>query len=276
MNVTEGRIDPLANARHTGYSRTGFATAYDACRPRPPSEIINLLTQLALSPRPRLVVDLGSGTGLSTLQWGAHADKVIGIEPLDEMRKLAVANNTSSNVTFKAGVAQATELASGTADIVTCAQSLHHMEPETTFAEVARILRPGGLFAAYDYDYPPVVHWEAENAFLAFIDRIGELRLRHGIESKQQQWDKAGHLDRLRDSGHFRYVRETFLHQREPCSAERWVGFALTLRLVPPVLDLGLAEDEVGLIGLRDAACRAFGEAELPWHASYCVRLAIK
>src|SRR5262249_41557808 len=137
IDVSKGRIDPLANARHTGYSRTGFATAYDACRPRPPLEIVNLLTQLALSPRPLLVVDLGSGSGQSTLLWGAHADRVIGVEPLDEMRKLAVANSTSSNVTFRAGVAQATELASGTADIVTCAQSLHHMEPETTLAEVA-------------------------------------------------------------------------------------------------------------------------------------------
>lgn len=274
--MTKGRIDHLANARHTGYGRTGFADAYDACRPRPPAAIVGLLTQLALTPRPRLVVDLGSGTGLSTLLWGAHADRVIGIEPLDEMRRLAVANNTSSNVTFEAGVAQATGLAAGTADIVTCAQSLHHMAPEATLAEVARILRPGGLFAAYDYDFPPIVHWEAEKAFLAFMDRIGELRLRHGIESKQQQWDKARHLDRLRDSGHFRYVRETFLHQSESCSAERWLGFALTLRIVPPVLDLGLTEDEVGLTGLREAAQRAFGNAELPWYASYCVRLAVK
>ncbi len=47
----------------------------------------------------------------------------------------------------------------GTAGIVTCAQSFHWMEPESTFIEVARILRPGGVFAAYDYDRPPTVHW---------------------------------------------------------------------------------------------------------------------
>jgi SAM-dependent methyltransferase len=38
--------------------------------------------------------------------------------------------------------------------LVTCSQSLHWMEPEPTFAEVARILRRGGVFAAYDYDWP--------------------------------------------------------------------------------------------------------------------------
>jgi len=46
----------------------------------------------------------------------------------------------------------ATDLPDGCADIVTCSQSLHWMVPESTFAEVARILRPGGVFATYDYD----------------------------------------------------------------------------------------------------------------------------
>lgn len=32
----------------------------------------------------------------------------------------------------------------------TVAQALHWMEPASTLAEVARILRPGGVFAAYD------------------------------------------------------------------------------------------------------------------------------
>ena len=37
---------------------------------------------------------------------------------------------------------------------MTCAQSLHHVEPEGTLAEIGRILRVGGVFAAYDYDWP--------------------------------------------------------------------------------------------------------------------------
>ena len=44
--------------------------------------------------------------------------------------------------------------AHASADIVTCSQSFHWMEPEPTLAEIARILRPGGVFAAYDYDWP--------------------------------------------------------------------------------------------------------------------------
>ena len=35
-------------------------------------------------------------------------------------------------------------------------QALHWMEPAPTFGEVARLLRPGGVFAALDCDWPPV------------------------------------------------------------------------------------------------------------------------
>lgn len=274
--MIEERVDPLVNARRTGYTRPGFAVAYHAHRPRPPRAIVDLLLQLARTKKATLVVDLGSGTGLSTVVWAPHAERVIGIEPLDEMRAVATAATTAPNVQFEPGVAQAIELPDGAADIVTCAQSLHDMEPEGALAEITRVLRSGGAFAAYDYDWPPVVHREAEEAFFAFIRRIGELRRRHGIRNEMHQWDKAGHLDRLRACGHFRYVREVTLHNTEPCSAERWIGFALTLGDVPPVLELGLGDDEVGLTSLREAADRIFGAEDLPWYVSYCVRVAMK
>ncbi len=91
-----------------------------------------------------------------------------------------------------------------------------------------------------------------------------------------EQWDKAQHLARLRDSGRFRYVKKLLLHHSEPCTAERWVGFALTLGFVSPVLDLGLSETEVGLDELRRGAAETLGDRGLPWYVSYRVRIAIK
>ena len=269
-------VDPLVNARRTGYTKPDFALRYQAHRPRPPLAIVGLLTQLAQTRRPALVVDLGSGTGLSTRLWSDHAEQVIGVEPLDEMRAVAVATTTERNVRFRPGVAQAIDLADATADIVTCSQSLHHMEPEGALAEIARVLRPGGVFAAYDYDWPPVVHPEADEAFLAFARRAGELRRRHGIRSEVQLWDKSGHLDRIVACKRFRHARQLSLHNTEPCTAERWVGFALALGLVVPALELGLSDDEIGLTAFRESAERVFGTGELPWYASYTVRVAVK
>jgi hypothetical protein len=150
------------------------------------------------------------------------------------------------------------------------------MEPVSTFAEVARILQPGGVFAAYDYDLLPTVHWEAEQAFVTFMARVRQLRRAHAVPPGIQEWEKADHLHRLQESRQFRYVKELLLHHTEPCTAERWVGFALTLREVAPVLDLGLEEEALGLEAFRQAADQTLGHCGLPWYISYRVRVGVK
>lgn len=77
------------------------------------------------------------------------------------------------------------------------------MEPEPTFTEVASILRSGGVFAAYDYDWPPTVHWEVENAFREVIARFRIIRTQHEFDRNVTSWSKDKHLDRMRDSGRF-------------------------------------------------------------------------
>jgi ubiquinone/menaquinone biosynthesis C-methylase UbiE len=146
---------------------SGFAELYDMYRPRPPEVIVDLLTQLAARQRP-VVVDLGSGTGLSTLLWTRSAAEVVGVEPNVDVRAQAerrAANSSAGNVRFVEGLSTATGLSDRFADIVTCSQSVHWMEPNDTFAEVARILRDGGVFAAYDCDWPPTLNAEAEQAY---------------------------------------------------------------------------------------------------------------
>ena len=51
-----------------------------AHRPKPPSVLKEILLRLAQVSRAKLVVDLGSGTGLSTRYWADAADLVIGME----------------------------------------------------------------------------------------------------------------------------------------------------------------------------------------------------
>ena len=102
--------DPLLNARLTGYTREGFSAKYQAFRPKPPAALVDMLLRLAGTRRPDLVVDLGSGTGISTRIWAPYARQVIGVEPLPEMRQVAEAGERFPNVEFRAGVAQRTGL----------------------------------------------------------------------------------------------------------------------------------------------------------------------
>lgn len=240
-----------------------FVPCYDRVRPEPPADLIALLGSLAPARPPRLVVDLGSGTGISTVVWAAHADRVIGIEHNPEM--LAAARQ-APNVEYRHAAAQETGLPDGCADVVTCAQSFHWMEHRSTIAEIARILRPGGIFAAYDYDWPPLVHWEIDAAFLAVIAASG-------VDPDRPE--KARHLERLRASGRFRWVREVYLHTRELADAERIALLPLAFGPVARRLKEGASEEELGLDRLRRVVEHRVGAREATLWWSYCVRAAV-
>ena len=149
----------------SGYLRAGFADHYDAYRPSPPAVLLEALARYAGGPPLRRVVDLGSGTGLSARAWSSRADEVVGVEPNPKMLAVARAQTAEPSVRFVEAFAADTGLEDGAADLVTCSQSFHWMDRAATLAEADRLLRPGGVFAAYDYDMPPLVHPEVDAAF---------------------------------------------------------------------------------------------------------------
>jgi SAM-dependent methyltransferase len=259
---------------------SGFADTYDDYRPQPPEAFVDLLVQLVLANPPALVVDIGSGTGLSTRIWSARAEQVIGIEPNADMRREAEERTASlphaRNVTYREGLSTATGLPDACADIVTCSQCLHWLEPEPTFAEIARILRPGGIFAAIDCDWPPTMHVEAEEAWHRFMRRARELETSLGIDRIVKHAAKDQHLSRMRDSGRFRYTREVLLHNVEEGNAERLVGLARSFGGVATVLSRGVSETEIGLDVLAQEARQHLGDEPLPWYFSYRVRLGVR
>src|SRR5271166_4314699 len=185
---------------------SGFADDYDRYRPEPPRGLAALLTQIARCPMPELVVDLGCGTGLSSRYWSDKSQQVIGIEPSADMRKTALDRNSSANVRFLDGLSHRTGLPAGGAQIVTCIQSLHWMEPYSTFEEARRLLRPGGVFAAVDYDWPPVTgSWNADRAWDECYQRTILLEATMPSARRPRRWEKAQHLSRMQQSGCFRY-----------------------------------------------------------------------
>ena len=161
--------------RLSRYGGDGFAGGCDSNRPSPPQALLDALCLEAQVERPALVIDLGSGTGLSARAWADQAGAVVGVEASREMREQAEAA-TSAGTSTSFAPTRRTGLLDGAADIVTCSQSFHWMESEPTLAEAARLLRPGGVFAAYDYDWPPVVHWEVEAAFEEMLRQVGRRR----------------------------------------------------------------------------------------------------
>ncbi|MEO8954287.1 MAG: methyltransferase domain-containing protein [Ktedonobacteraceae bacterium] len=252
---------------------TGKASSYDRVRPTPPPALLDLLTQLIQMPNPALMVDLGSGTGLSTAIWGERAERVIGIEPNADMRKEAIRkvedHPYAAHIEYREGVAHQTGLPGGCADIVTAAQSFHWMEPTATLAEIARILRPGGLFAAYDYDWPPTIHWEldwlAQEVGKSLVERVRE----RGLPQNLKLWSKDRHLDHMRESAHFRFTREVLLHHIEQGDATRFLEMTRSNAF-------SFTEQEIGFDRLSSAAFQSLGSEPIPWYVSYRVRIGVK
>lgn len=255
---------------------SGFADRYDTYRPHPPDVIADILTQLAGVDRPRLVVDLGSGTGLSTEMWVGRAEGITGIEPNADMRGQATQRlGKTPGIRFQAGLSSATGLPNAIADIVTCSQSLHWMEPAATFREVARILRPGGVFAAYDCDWPPTITPEAEDAFRRFMANAQALAGRDGLEAEVTKWDKDQHLARMDASGQFRWPKDLAVHHIEEGDAGRLVGIALSQGTVSTLFRAGLSEEEVGVDTYRREAEAALPNGPIPWYWTYRIRVGI-
>ena len=57
------------------------------------------------------------------------------------------------------------------ADIVICSQAFHWMDPQTTLNEVYRILKPNGIFAIINADYPPIINKALEKRYLNIISK---------------------------------------------------------------------------------------------------------
>jgi SAM-dependent methyltransferase len=285
---------------------SGFADLYDAHRPSAPARLGPLLARYARAEQPA-VVDLGSGTGLSSRWAAGWAARVIGVEPNDDMRAVAVAHQTPG-VEYVAGVSHATGLPEAGADVVLAVQAMHWMEPGSTHAEVARILRPGGVFAIVDADWPPVTGLvDAEQAWIVVHQRVRvlEARLARGLSGTAlrvpiapddpaladddpsdphvnrampfggRSWSKRDHLRRLRDSGRFAYTREVLMDQEAPGGATQFVDLLRSQGSYQNLVKAGLSEEEIGVPAFAAAVTAAFAAAGGPRSLAYSYRVRL-
>jgi ubiquinone/menaquinone biosynthesis C-methylase UbiE len=254
---------------------TGFANVYDQYRPSPPQELGDILTHMIQMPVPALVVDLGCGTGLSTRFWVEKARLVIGVDPNMEMLAVARSRTEGGNIAYLYGYGHLVALASGCADLVTCSQSLHWMDPRLTLHEVARLLRPGGVFAVYDHTSLVMPAWEIEAAQRIFQDRADALEKKLGITAQVPRWPKHEHLSAMQESGLFRYTRDFYLHHVVMGNAPFLIGGILSSGQIQSLFKAGVSEAELGLDVLRAQAQQLLGDELRPWYASVHVRIGI-
>jgi ubiquinone/menaquinone biosynthesis C-methylase UbiE len=101
----------------------------------------------AQAPGARRVLDLGCGIGRFTPGLArTFAGPVVGVEPSTRMRAVAARDAHAAGVTYVGGRAEALPLADRSCDAVLLYLVWHHVvDRERAAAELARVVRPGGV-----------------------------------------------------------------------------------------------------------------------------------
>jgi SAM-dependent methyltransferase len=144
------------------------STDYARFRPTYPPALYGWLA--AESPGRSLAVDVGAGNGQATAALAVHFDRVIGVDPSEA--QLAKAEPVAG-VELRRGSAEATGVAPSSADLLVAAQAFHWFDQATFFAEVRRVVRPGGVLAIWCYGLSSITPEIDAVVHELYEDRLG-------------------------------------------------------------------------------------------------------
>jgi SAM-dependent methyltransferase len=125
---------------------SGHAAIYREARPTYPPQLFAWLAQQA--PECQLAWDCGCGNGQATVALAEHFTRVVGSDP--SANQIAGAA-PRANVEYRVEPAERSSLADASASLVSVAQALHWFDFDRFYAEVRRVLKPGGILAAWTY-----------------------------------------------------------------------------------------------------------------------------
>lgn len=143
-------VSERTNLQHTPVPAGDYfarqAAHYSRHRPRYPQELFRHLA--GLSQNHELAWDVGTGSGQAAVGVARHFKRVLATDASEEQIAHA---HPHPNVTYRQAPADASGLEDASTDLVTVATALHWFDLEAFYAEVRRVLRPGGLIAVWGY-----------------------------------------------------------------------------------------------------------------------------
>ncbi len=138
-----------------GFNRSG--ELYDRARSGYPEAIAQrLFRHLGMKPGAR-VLELAAGTGKFTEKLMQAGVEITAVEPSREMR--SILSQRSAQIAVVDAVAEALPFPSEYYDFVFAATSYHWFDPELAYAEILRVLKPGGglglIWQSWNQDWQP-------------------------------------------------------------------------------------------------------------------------
>ncbi|MEC3920570.1 class I SAM-dependent methyltransferase [Nocardia sp. CDC160] len=152
-------VEDLALRARRASSFGAEAAAYDEHRPDYPIAGVRWAVE-PLGTTDIRALDLAAGTGKLTGVLLTAGLRVTAVEPDEAMR--AILHHHYPDVTALPGTAESIPLPSNSIDAILVGQALHWFNLPRAFPEMARVLRPGGVLAAFWNEPDMTVEWVAE------------------------------------------------------------------------------------------------------------------
>ena len=126
---------------------SSHAAEYARFRPRYPDALYRYLRSIV--PKRELAWDCGTGNGQAAVALAGIFQKVIATDASKDQ----IANATPhARVEYRVAPAEASGIDTDSIDLVTVAQALHWFDLDRFYAETNRVLKSGGVLAAWAYN----------------------------------------------------------------------------------------------------------------------------
>lgn len=139
------------------------AELYESSRPTYPTELYEYLSSLC--PSHRSAWDCACGNGQAATSLVNHFDDIYATDISEEQIGNA---KQHTRINYKVAPSETSGLQSESCDLVCVAQALHWFDHDIFWPEVLRVLRPGGIFSAWGYNWP-ILEKELEVIFRTLI-----------------------------------------------------------------------------------------------------------
>lgn len=128
---------------------SGVAAAYSRFRPHYPAALFDHLAEV--SPGRALAWDCATGSGQAALALAERFSRVVATDASAEQIAHA---QPHPRVEYRVAPAERSGLDPASVELVTVAQAMHWFDIPAFFREARRVLRPGGVLAAWCYGNP--------------------------------------------------------------------------------------------------------------------------
>ncbi len=129
------------------FTSAEVAARYTKVRPFFHDEVVERFRAFAGVERFRRVLDVGCGTGQSSIALAAVADHVDAIDASEGMLKHA---SLRPNVAYRLGFAEQLDFGAGEFDLVSAGSALHWFDQDRFFVQCQKVLAPAGTLAVYN------------------------------------------------------------------------------------------------------------------------------